>query len=453
MPVSEGRHGCAATARAFGGLGPCRGPARRQPLPEKRHGCAGALRTFGGLGPCRGPHDVNHSREAPRLRRGAANVWGLGGHLGAPGREPLQRSATAPPGRCERVGAWGPSRGPRTRTTPEKRHGSAGALRTCGGLGAISGPPDANHSREAPRLRRGAANVWGLGGHLGAPGREPLQRSATAPPGRCERVGAWGPSRGPRTRTTPEKRHGSAGALRTCGGLGAISGPPDANHSREAPRLRRGAANVWGLGGHLGAPGREPLQRSATAPPGRCERVGAWGPSRGPRTRTTPEKRHGSAGALRTCGGLGAISGPPDANHSREAPRLRRGAANVWGLGGHLGAPGREPLQRSATAPPGRCERVGAWGPSRGPRTRTTPEKRHGSAGALRTCGGLGAISGPPNANHSREAPRRRRGAANGWGLGGLSGPPDANHSREAPRRRRGAANGWGLGGHLGAPG
>src|SRR4051794_10453423 len=37
-----------------------------------------------GLGPSRGPHDVNHTREAPRLRRGAANVWGGGGHVGAP---------------------------------------------------------------------------------------------------------------------------------------------------------------------------------------------------------------------------------------------------------------------------------------------------------------------------------------------------------------------------------
>jgi len=48
-------------------------------------------------------------------------------------------------------------------------------------------------------------------------------------------------------------------------------------------RRRRGATNVWGVGGHFGA--------------------------------------------------------PHDANHSREAPRRRRGATNVWGVGGHFGAP------------------------------------------------------------------------------------------------------------------
>src|SRR5437016_3828079 len=83
-----------------------------------------------------------------------------------------------------------------------------------------------------------------------------------------------------------------------------------------------------------------PLQSSATAPPQRYERWGARGPCRGPR----------------------------DGNHSRAAPRLRRGAANAGGLGGHVGAPV----------------------------TVTTPEQRHGPAGALRTLGGLGAISGPP---------------------------------------------------------
>jgi len=63
-------------------------------------------------------------------------------------------------------------------------------------------------------------------------------------------------------------------------------------------------------------------QRPAGAPASDCSRV--------------IENRHGSAGALRTCGGLGAMSGPP-------------------------------------------CR----------------SSERHGSAGALRTCGGLGAMSGP----------------------------------------------------------
>src|SRR4051812_48101758 len=52
----------------------------------------------------------------------------------------------------------------------------------------------------------------------------------------------------------------------------------------------------------------------------------------------------------------------------REAPRLRRGALNVWGLGGHVVAPhDASQSQRSATAAPGRFERLGAWGPCRGP--------------------------------------------------------------------------------------
>src|SRR6266849_3649557 len=55
----------------------------------------------------------------------------------------------------------------------------------------------------------------------------------------------------------------------------------------------------------------------------------------------------------------------------RGASRLRRGAPNVWGFGGHLGAPIAKP--------------------------EGTPEERPGFAGALRTSGGLGAISGPPS--------------------------------------------------------
>src|SRR5207248_3090838 len=170
---------------------------------------------------------------------------GLGAISGPHLRRATQRRATAPPGRDERRGAWGPFRGP------------------------IS---VAQH-RGASRLRRGATNVGGLGGHFGAPS----------------------PSR------NTEARHGSAGARRASGGLGAISGP------------------------HL----RRATQRRATAPPGRDERRGAWGPFRGP------------------------IS---VAQH-RGAPRLRRGATNVVGLGGHFGAPS----------------------PSR------NTEARHGSAGARRT--------------------------------------------------------------------
>src|SRR5439155_4369188 len=51
---------------------------------------------------------------------------------------------------------------------------------------------------------------------------------------------------------------------------------------------------------------------------------------------------------------------------SQSSVTAGRDAANVWGLGGRFGARTSQVLQRSATAPPGRCERVGAWGPFRG---------------------------------------------------------------------------------------
>src|SRR5438477_6609812 len=38
---------------------------------------------------------------------------------------------------------------------------------------------------------------------------------------------------------------------------------------------------------------------------------------------TTPEKRHGSAGALRTCGGMGAMSRPPSESVLRVQDALR----------------------------------------------------------------------------------------------------------------------------------
>src|SRR5207302_11303289 len=80
-----------------------------------------------------------------------------------------------------------------------------------------------------------------------------------------------------------------------------------------APRLRGGAPNDWGLGGHIVARiygGRE------------------------------TEGRRGCAGAPRTTGGLGAISWPASTVGAR---------------------------QRGAAAAPGRPERLGAWGPYRGP--------------------------------------------------------------------------------------
>src|SRR5919106_1734475 len=72
---------CAGASRALGDLG-MSGPAIARDK-ERRHGCAGAPRTLGGLGAISGPANAR-GRAAPRLRRGAANAGGLGGHIGAP---------------------------------------------------------------------------------------------------------------------------------------------------------------------------------------------------------------------------------------------------------------------------------------------------------------------------------------------------------------------------------
>src|SRR5712671_7914641 len=129
--------------------------------------------------------------------------------------------------------------------------------------------------RAASRLRRGAPELWGVGAISGPHHLRRLSRRATALPGRDERWGFGGPSRGPIT----------------CDGY------------RGAPRLCRGATSAGGSGGHLGAPSPA----------------------------TAIEARHGFAGARRALGVRGAISGP---HH------LRR-------------------LSRRATALPGRDER---WG-------------------------------------------------------------------------------------------
>src|SRR6266850_633011 len=138
--------------------------------------------------------------------------------------------------------------GPPSPTVIEARHGSAAARRAMGGLGAISGPP----SPTVIEARHGFAGARRAMGGLGA-------------------------ISGPPSPTVIEARHGFAGARRAMGGLGAISGPPS-------------------------------QQSRATAPPGRDERWGVWGPSRGPHLNS-------------------------------RAPRLRRGATSDGGFGGHLGAP------------------------------------------------------------------------------------------------------------------
>ena len=71
-----------------------------------------------------------------------------------------------------------------------------------------------------------------------------------------------------------------------------------------------------------------------------------------------------------------------------------------------------ERVQRSATATPGRDERLGAWGPSRGPHVNQSRDERWGLGGRPEapmsinraSDGGLGAIPRPPcKTGHSSE--------------------------------------------------
>src|SRR5438445_3137050 len=126
-----------------------------------------------------------------------------------------------------------------------------------------------------------------------------------------------------RTRGAPQLRRGATNDGESGGHFGA---PQQATRTRGAPRLCRGAPNVWGLGAISGPPAGDANQRSATAMPGRAERLGFGGHFGAPSRRREPEERHGYAGARRTFGGLGAISGPPSikrgAGTDGPAPRL-----------------------------------------------------------------------------------------------------------------------------------
>src|SRR3989442_1631961 len=124
---------------------------------------------------------------------------------------------------------------------------------------------------------------------------------------------------GPYDARVIEERHGSAGARRALGGVGAMSGPPRRTRDRGAPRLRRGATSVGGGGGHVGAPTTHGGSGRAAAPPGRPDPCGGWGAARGPHERR--------------------VAGPSRPSRDRGAPRLRRGATSVGGCGGHVGAP------------------------------------------------------------------------------------------------------------------
>src|SRR5207248_1657119 len=96
----------------------------------------------------------------------------------------------------------------------------------------------------------------------------------------------------------------------------------------------------WGVGGHFGAPitgdddrGAPRLRRGATS-------VGGLGAISGlPSPATMIEARPGSAGARRALGGWGPFRGPHTGDDDRGAPRLRRGATSVGGLGAISGPP------------------------------------------------------------------------------------------------------------------
>ena len=83
-----------------------------------------------------------------------------------------------------------------------------------------------------------------------------------------------------------------------------------------------------------------PLSRSATAPPGRCRALGVWGPYRGSRV---SRSRGNSSAVERQPSKLG-VAGSNPVSRSREigdrgAPRLRRGAAERWGVWGPYRGP------------------------------------------------------------------------------------------------------------------
>src|SRR2546421_8474579 len=97
-----------------------------------------------------------------------------------------------------------------------------------------------------------------------------------------------------------------------------------------------------------------------------------------PSPATLIEGRHGFCRGARSDGGLGAISGPPSPATLIEARHgFCRGAPSDGGFGGHLGAPITCDVDRGAPRLlPGRDERWGVWGPSRGPHQRWTTSRR-----------------------------------------------------------------------------
>jgi hypothetical protein len=217
--------------------------------------------------------------------------------------------------------------------------------------GALSRPPSHHFatSRRTPAPRGGVRVSWGLGG----PSRPPLATSRHRGASRlrrdaAERWGVWGAMSGPPThhfatsrRVTAPPRRG-----RASGGLGGPPRPPlAASLHRGASQFRRDASKRWGVWGAMSAPRSHHLTRSR-------------------RATARPERGRAS-------GGLGGPPRPPlAASRHRGASRLRRDASKRWGVWGAMSGPPTHcfATPRRATAPPGRGRASGGLGgPSRPP--------------------------------------------------------------------------------------
>src|SRR5947207_6044748 len=107
---------------------------------------SGSSASAAGAAPCSGTRfspATRSSSVAPpagaAASKASASAASIGGRIAAYRTRARSRSATAPPGRSECWGVWGAISG--SPISIAARHGSAGARRALGGVGAISGPP------------------------------------------------------------------------------------------------------------------------------------------------------------------------------------------------------------------------------------------------------------------------------------------------------------------------
>src|SRR5438105_14683974 len=99
--------------------------------------CRGAPNVWGTCGPCRG-FAYARNRGAPRVSRGAPNVWGLAGRVAASHTREIEERHGFP-GALRTFGRLaGRVAASHTREI-EERHGFHGALRTVGGAGPFRG--------------------------------------------------------------------------------------------------------------------------------------------------------------------------------------------------------------------------------------------------------------------------------------------------------------------------